>query len=214
MDITEAEALIKDRRKKIDQDIAMRSALEQSIEDREEDLRAAMEESAVFEKAAMLLNTLGEEKQAEAQSMIEGLVTRGLQEIFEPNISLVISTTVKAKTTSTEFLVRTELEDGSSFETSVMDARGGGLVAVVAFLLRVTVLMLTAREDRRFMLLDETFAHVSEQYLEPLGAFLRTLVEETGLQIVLVTHQPTLAEFATSSATFGQRDGRTFMLDD
>lgn len=163
----------------------------------------------VLDKTAMLLNSLGEERQQEAQLMIEGLVTRGLQEIFDESLSLVISTSVKGKTTTTEFLVRTELGDHNSFETSVLDARGGGLVAVVAFLLRVTILLLTHPEGRRFMVIDESFAHVSADRLPFVSSFLKDLVDETGLQLLLVTHQEELLEQADSVLRFSQKDGKT-----
>ena len=188
----------------------MRSVVEQQIERAQAELSAQKDAVEVLDKTAMLLNTLGEERQQEAQTMIEGLVTRGLQAIFEPNLSLVISTSVKGKSTSTEFLIRTDGDE--PFETSVMDARGGGLVAVVAFLLRVTVLLLTQPEGRRFMLIDESFAHLSAEYLDDVGAFLRELVDETGMQIVMVTHQSQLTSFATSALHFEQVDGKTRVL--
>lgn len=189
-------------------DIAVRSSIEDRIARTEARIVDLQHEADVFEKATMLLNTLGEERQHEAQAMIEGLVTRGLQTVFEPNLSLVISTQVKGKTTTTDFLIRTDLGD-EAFETSVMDARGGGLVAVVAFLLRVTVLLLTTEPGRRFLLLDETFAHVSAEYQPAVGAFLRELVDEAGLQIVMVTHSEEFSEHATSVVQFSQVGGRT-----
>lgn len=169
---------LRDARTSVDRDIVMREALQKRIVETQEMVDESRRAQEVFDKTAMLLNALGEERQMEAQSMIEGLVTRGLQSIFEPDVSFVISTSVKGKSTTTEFLIRSEV-DGNFFETSVLDARGGGLVAIVSFLLRVTVLLLTGPKEK-FLLLDETFAHVSEEYLPAVGEFLQQLVEETG----------------------------------
>ena len=83
------------------------------------------------------------------------------------------------------------------------------MVAVVGFLLRVTLVLLTQPEDRRLLVLDETFAHVSEEYLPAVSGFLRDLVEETGLQIIMVTHQPELASAADKVYRVSQKDART-----
>lgn len=198
---------IKAAREQLGRDLALRDVLLSQVEKFSAEAAARKEAAGILDKTAMLLNTLGEERQMEAQSKIEELVTRGLQAIFEPDISLVISTSVKGKSTSTEFLIRTEGE--KPFETSVMDARGGGLVAVTAFLLRVTVLLLTQPEGKRFLLIDESFAHLSKEYLHPVGMFLRELVDETGVQIVLITHQEELEEHASSTVRFTQVDGKT-----
>lgn len=188
----------------------MKAVLTQQIEHHSTQLENFRDLAKTYDKTAMLLNALGEERQFEAQQMIEGLVTRGLQAIFEPNLSLVISTSVKGKSTVTEFLIRTQVDEENFFETNVMDARGGGLVAVVGFLLRVTVLLLTQPEGKRFLLIDESFAHLSEEYRSGVSSFLRELVDEAGLQIVMVTHDPELGEHATSSLRFSQDSkGRT-----
>ena len=83
-------SLIAAARRDLDRDLAMRSVVEQQIERAQAELSAQKDAVEVLDKTAMLLNTLGEERQQEAQTMIEGLVTRGLQAIFEPNLSLVI----------------------------------------------------------------------------------------------------------------------------
>lgn len=167
------------------------------------------EEVDVLDRVAVLLSSLGEERQAQAQGTIETLVTEGLQTIFDETLTFHIISTNKAKTAGIEFVVRTNL-GGESVETSVMNARGGGLAATVGFLLRVVVMLLSAKEGRENLLvLDETFAHVSDEYLEPLGQFLRQIVDRSGIQILMVTHQPEFTEFADATYRFSQKDGRT-----
>jgi ABC-type lipoprotein export system ATPase subunit len=62
--------------------------------------------------------------------------------------------------------------------------------------------------------LDETFAHVSSEYLEPMGQFLREVVDKTGVQIIMVTHQPELAEYADTVYRFSNKDGKTQVAKD
>jgi len=112
-----------------------------------------------------------------------------------------------------EFVVRTTLGN-DVIETPVMDARGGGLAAVIGFLLRLVVgLMGRDPHDASLMVLDETFAHVSAEYLEPTGQFLREVVDRTGVQIILVTHQPEFAEYADRVYNFSTTDGKTIVKD-
>lgn len=149
------------------------------------------------ERAVALLNSLGEERQLRAQDAIEQLVTRGLQTIFEESLSFHILQDVKARRAEVTFIVRSELPNGVVIDTDVMNARGGGLAAIVGFLLRLVVMLLkTDTNQDNFLVLDETFAHVSDEYLPPLREFLRQIVDKTGVQILMVTHQPEFVEAA------------------
>ena len=167
-----------------------------------------------LDRTTIFLNSLGEEKQLKAQQTIEELVTRGLQTIFDETLSFHILQTVRGKTANVEFLVRTTL-DGREIETPVMEARGGGLAATIGFLLRLVVMLLDkGTRQENIMLLDETFAHVSAEYLDPLRSFLRQVVDKTGVQIVMVTHQPEFAEEADKVYRFTTQDGRTVVKED
>lgn len=174
------------------------------------DLTATVTE---LDRVTALLNSLGEDRQLAAQNSIEELVTRGLQMIFDDTLSFHIVQNVRGKTAVVEFVVRTTL--GSSvIETQVMDARGGGLAAVIGFLLRLVVMLMSRSErDANLLVLDETFSMVSAEYLEPLGEFLREVVDRTGAQIVLVTHQQAFEEFADKVYYFSTEDGTTVVKD-
>lgn len=166
------------------------------------------------EHVTILLNSLGENRQEEAQRKIEELVTRGLQTIFDDTLSFHIVQTVRAKTANVEFLIRKEI--GESFlETSVLEAQGGGLSATVGFLLRLVVMLLDKGTTvENILVLDESFAHVSDEYLPGLGAFLREVVDKTGVQIVMVTHQEPFKDFADKVYRFTQTDGKTQVHED
>jgi DNA repair exonuclease SbcCD ATPase subunit len=180
----------------------------------QEEVSSLAETVETLDRVTILLNSLGEERQLKAQRVIEELVTRGLQTIFDDTLSFHIEQTVRAKTANVDFYVRTTL-DGGVIETPVMEARGGGLAATIGFLLRLVVMLLDkgARHEN-ILLLDETFAHVSAEYLEPLRQFLREIVDKTQVQIVMVTHQPEFAEDADKVYRFGTVDGRTVVKED
>lgn len=175
-----------------------------------DDLTTEIEE---LDKVTTLLNSLGEERQMSAQSAIEELVTRGLRMIFDPSLSFHIVQSVRGKTAVVEFVVRTTLGD-ESVETSVMDARGGGLASVIGFLLRLVVMLLGRdARDSNVLVLDETFGMVSAEYLDPLSQFLREVVDRTGVQIIMVTHSPALSELADRVYYFSAVGGKTLVKD-
>ena len=147
-----------------------------------------------LEKAALLLASISEERQKEAQTKIENLVSQGLQKIFGPEWSFHVVPSVRGKTPVVEFKVRTVTEDGRMLETSVVDARGAGLAAVVGFLLRLVLILLSQKPS--VLILDETFANLSDFYIPKLIEFIREVVDKTNLQIIMVTHEKRFAEVA------------------
>lgn len=175
----------------------------------EREISVLAAEETLHEKAAHLLTSIGEQRQEDAQRRIENLVTLGLQTIFSEELSFHLVPGVRAKTPVVDFVVRSRLDDGSIVDTDVMDARGGGLAAVVGFMLRLVILLLNHLKGDTVMFLDETFAHVSAEYLPRLISFIKELVERTGVQIVMVTHEDAFAEAADVVYRFTLKDGIT-----
>lgn len=155
------------------------------------ELRARLE---LHEKAARLLTTIGEERQESARRQVEDLVTRALQVIFSENLSFGMVQSVKANRAETDFVIRSDY-GGEVIETPVLDSRGGGMAAVCGFVLRLVVLLLTPGA-RRFLVLDESFAHVSASYEPRVAEFLREVTAKAGVQILLVTHSTAYSDLA------------------
>ncbi len=154
-------------------------------------LRDSME---LHEQAAALLVSIGEQRQESARVQVEELVTRALHVIFSENLSFHMVQSVKANRAEVDFVIRSEF-DGDVVETSVIDARGGGMAAVVGFVLRLVVLLLTPGA-RRFLALDESFAHVSASYEPRVAEFLREVADKAGVQLLLVTHSQAYSDVA------------------
>lgn len=153
------------------------------------------------------LSQMADERQERVYQQIEHTVTEGLRAVFDEDMRLEITTKQVGARSETHFNVVSYL-NGKELSTSIMDARGGGVAALVGFLIQAVLVLLTPGM-RPIIFLDEAFRNVSSDYLDSLGEFIRGLCEETGLQVVLVTHQPTLAEYADTHYEFSQRDGVT-----
>lgn len=174
-----------------------------------EELAELTDEQDILTKATELLNSLGEERQLKAQRVIETLVTRGLHTIFDETLSFHISMTVRGKSSVVDFFVRTTIGN-KHIDTGVLEARGGGLAAIIGFLLRIVVLSLRAASGgSKILILDETFAHVSVEYLDGLGSFLQELIKLTDVQVIMVTHQKEFEGMADKVYRFSTKDGMT-----
>jgi len=160
-----------------------------------------------LERVTALLTSVGEEAQQFAQRQVEELVTRGLQVIFGSELSFHVVQSTRANASSVEFVIRSQYAD-RAVDTPVLEARGGGMAVVVAFMLRLVVLLLTPG-TRKILFLDESFAHVSKEYETRLAEFLREVTEKSPVQVVLVTHSDAYGDLADRRYRLIQHGGIT-----
>jgi len=166
-------------------------------------------EIGTLERASILLHSVGEETQQLVQRQLEALVNQGLAHIYaETPMTFSITTDVKRKQMAASFAITSQI-NGTEVTAPVLDVRGGGVVAAVSFILRVVVDVLSGR--RPTYILDETFAHVSPDFEPRVAEFLQTLCTQLGIQVVLITHSSTYAEYADTAYRFDQHDGETFI---
>jgi len=134
---------------------------------------------------------------------IDKLVTVGLRLVFEDqNLEFTTSTEQYRGKTAIKFQL---LENGRS--APMMDAYGGGVLVIVGVLLRTFTTMSLGM--RRILFLDETLAHLSEQYIDNASRLLKKLCDELDFTIIMVTHQPEFAAHATLSYKAFARGGET-----
>lgn len=167
-----------------------------------------------YDHVMTVLSTIGEQRQAQAQAQIETLVTRGLHSVFGDELSFHIVTSQRGKQATVEFIVRSTLADGRVIDTDIMAARGGGLAAVVGFLLRLVVLLLSRPRRDSVLVLDEPFAHLSKEYTPLMAEFLRDLTDKSGVQIILVSHQDEFLDVADKRYRFALSDDGTTHVEE
>jgi predicted ATPase len=186
--LSELEAEILDKERLLERERGVVESLATRARKAAELARVAKANAEACEEAARLLAQFADARQAQVVRSIESIASAGLSQVFGEPIELKIEQVTRARRIEMDVKVKT-----GTLETSIMDARGGGLAAVAGFLLRITVLLLT-KNARRLLIADEPFAMLSEEYLVPMAEFLSELCEKTGLQLVLVTHQLEFAE--------------------
>jgi hypothetical protein len=192
-------------RRAADIDLGRAQALAREGKRAEADVAALTAAIEQFQRTSALFTSLGEERQARMQREIEEAVTRGLQVIFGEELSFHIVTSVKNNSAQVDFMIRSVYDvppdpDQQTYgpvmvDTPVMEARGGGMVAVVGFVLRL-VLLLRTPGARRVLFLDESFAHVSREFEPRVAEFLAEVSKNAGVQIILITHSDAFSDVA------------------
>lgn len=190
------------RRSQLSEDIGAAKVLSDNIVYQRSRIQYLSELSETLEIASGVLTSIGEARQREAQEKIEALVTQGLQKVFGDNLSFHVVQSVKAKAPVVDFFVQTRLADGTVRQTPLAGSMGGGVCAVAGFLLRLVVLLLSSDGRYALLVLDETFAHVSDSYVPILTEFIREVVDKSKIQVLMVTHQPEFASGADKVYTF------------
>lgn len=169
---------------------ALKEERTSEVERLEVELKRLRTEVDLLFQVEVVLQNVSARVLGKSTSMVDKLVTAGLKHVF-PDQNLELKTLVdryRGKT-SIKFSL---FEDGKS--APLLDGYGGGVIAIIGVLLRVVTIILL--NQRRFLLLDESLSHVSEQYIPTASSLLRKLTRELGFTILLVTHQTGFAEEA------------------
>jgi DNA repair exonuclease SbcCD ATPase subunit len=144
----------------------------------------------LLELAGNTLKTLGETQRQKTTETFERVVTLALKEVFDSNYQFKIEVT-SDKRVSTKF----KLIDGEN-ELDLMSAVGGGIVNVVALVLKVLILASVRPKRSQLLFLDESLNNVSVDYRPRVAKLLKSFSEQLGIQILLVTHAPEFSEVA------------------
>jgi DNA repair exonuclease SbcCD ATPase subunit len=193
-------------RRELDTLTAQRSAILGMISQREGQIREDAEAAEVATKARVLLENLTEKKQELVRSKIEGLVTHGVQAVFGPDYAFKIEQKTARNQVTFEYRILHYFE-GTVHESDLRGYHGGGLVALVGFLLRVVMVLFVHPPRRRLILLDETMAALDGDKRQSFAKLLVTLGNQLNCQFVLITHSPEYQEEADKVYEITQTSG-------
>lgn len=189
----------------IERGLGARDLLEKQLAEAGSRQSNALEEMKLLENVVALLAALQETWKERFQAAIGQIVSEGLAGVFGEKLELVCEIGQSGDRPTARFAVR----DSRGLETEIMDARGGGLVNVVSFLLRVLVLLSARPAMRRLLILDEPFNNVSGEFIEPVIALLQRIAEDGDMQMLIVSHNPDMARAADVAYEFRLEDGVT-----
>lgn len=185
-----------------------RDALLQQRQAKAEALAHLREQVQVMEQAIVLLKETADHAREQARHQIEVLVANSLRTVFGPDFGFRIELKESAGRPQAEFYV-TSAYAGERLETRPEDSRGGGVVDVVSLGLRLAMLETYRPALDGPLVLDEPAKHVSEDYIQAVAEFLQKVGRFFGRQVIMVTHNPHLAEMADRAWRVQLREGRS-----
>ena len=152
----------------------------------------------LLERVTVLFQKTSEFARNQAKSQIESLVTKCLQFIFESNVKFTIEIEDLRNKASAEFYVIDETED-LEIKTKPELSRGGGVVDIVSLALRIAFLQIQKPTIQGPLILDEPAKHVSQEFINNVGEFLRQTSEMFNRQIIMITHDNYLSSLSNKS---------------
>jgi hypothetical protein len=193
-------------RSKLDRVIGLRDGVVSRLESSKEEAQRLEAEETVLALIQTLFQTLVDQEVSIGVQAVEKLQTEGLQAVFGDQDLRVKSTVdIQRGKVSVELLTVQHNPDGLDVEGESGDSFGGAVATVQSVLLRVIIML--RRGLRPLLLLDETLPAFDANYVTNMGSFLAALCRRLGMDILLVTHNPALAEAADHSYRLVRKNG-------
>ena len=154
----------------------------------------------IYLKSIEILDVAQQSVRTSIKDGFENIVTYALQYVFGLDYVFELDFGRKGNLQEVNFQVKSSSLHGGY---DPVDTSGGGVLDVVSLALRVAILELHKPRIEGPIILDESFKHLSRQYLQSAGGFLEALADRVGRQIIIVTHQPEIVKMADMSIEIG-----------
>jgi hypothetical protein len=176
--------------------LTLRDQIRRDLISKEAEVMSLTEEIEVLAKVVELFRSLMDQLVERQVKVVEKIGSEGLQTVF-PDLDLSLESEVDPKYNkiSVDFFFRKGMRGHpASYRGRPLDAFGGGPSSVVSLILRV----LTVKKLKLWplLILDESLAAVSDDYIDLTGQFIRALTEKLGIDIILVTHKVAFLDHA------------------
>lgn len=170
-----------------------RDFLKEKREEIEEEISELQQEILLLKKVEELFKFLLDEYVHKYAESFSRIVTKGLQTIFhDQDLEFDVNVTQRRKKVHVEF----DTVEGNR-RGQALESFGGGVATVESLLLRILVILKTGLS--RYLILDESLASLSEEYIETMSNFLRKLCNQLDMNILLITHNRTFVEYSDTS---------------
>lgn len=202
--LTEVDALaerLQTRFAQINQTLARhegaREAIADTLAEAEARVEATHDEAELLRTVLDRLQGMEEVWQRKFQKSTEVIVSEGLSHVFGEELELKIVPSTKADMSAVEFVM---IKDGE--EEDIMEGQGGGYIGIIAFLLRILLIMASRPLLRLLLAMDEPFAHVSPEFRHPLAEMAVALIGRLGFQVIMVTQEREYVDVADVALSF------------
>jgi chromosome segregation ATPase len=173
---------------------AVRDQLTTEVAERHREVERLSSQIERYTKVGELLRALMDKLVLDQVKTIEGVVSEGLQAIFfDQSLTFEAEVSQKYNKIAIDFFLR-QGDEAMVIRGHPLESFGGGPSSIASLVLRLLALLRLKRAP--ILLLDETLAAVSDDYIDAAGQFLRKLAASTGIDILLVTHKQAFLDHA------------------
>jgi hypothetical protein len=173
----------------------LRDQYVENLDARQKEVTALTAEAEVLREVNELFKALLDKLVLGQVQTIEGVVTEGLRAVFyDQELTLESEVSQKYHKIHIDFFLRQGAKDGIVIRGKPLESFGGGPASVASLVIRAMTLLRLKKWP--ILLLDETMAAVSDDYVEQMGAFLRKLAQSAKIDVLLVTHKQAYLENA------------------
>jgi DNA repair exonuclease SbcCD ATPase subunit len=191
---------------------AERDAAESEVARTADQLRGATAEVDELTAAVDLLRKASDSVREQVRVRVESVVRHALRAVFGAGLDFRIEQEVKRGTVNMRAMVGYVQSESETHWTAANSGVGGGVADVVSFAMRVAFVAALSHRVPKVIVADEPFKHVSSQYLPRVAQMLKVLADQTGVQLVIVSHEPEIAEAADKMIELAREGGKTVVL--
>lgn len=162
----------------------------------------SLEESVEkYKHASEIVNSALITTQRGVKEFIEDIVTKALQIVYQDSYRFKLKFEAKRNQSEVRLIVE---ENGIEYDVQ-NDEKGGGVLDVVSFALRLAFNALDSESGTNVFILDECAKNLGN-LREKFGNMMKELSEMLGLQIFIVTHSDELAQSADAIYQIKRKD--------
>ena len=161
-----------------------REAVRATLAEAEERVAATGDEAELLRTVLDRLEGMDASWRRNFEHSLATIVSEGLSFVFGEELQVLIQTATRADMSAVDFIMK---RNGQ--EEDILDGQGGGYINIIAFLLRV-LLIVAARPLLRYVLiLDEPFAHLSQEFRHSLAEMMAALIDRLDFQALMITQE-------------------------
>jgi len=195
---------MEDLKEKIRRARAYRSVLKAQASKLEAEEAEARRKADVYQRCSEICKRWLEESLEKNVTSMADLATMGLRHVIkDQDLKFKIVQEAKYNRMAMKFVLE-ETDANGVVEGDPLNSYGGGAAAVISLVLRLAVM--SRMKMGNLLLLDESMSWIANAYVPNAASFMRHLSERTGVNILMVTHNP---EFVANAHTAyeGHKDG-------
>ncbi len=155
-----------------------------ALAEAEERVAATGDVTEILSAVLNLLQGMEGAFQRNFQHSLAAIVSEGLSQVFGETLEVKIEASTRADMSAIHFRL---IKNGN--EEDIMEGQGGGYINIIAFLLRVLLILAARPLLRRLLVLDEPFAMVSPEFRHSTAEMVDALVERLDFQMIMITQE-------------------------